>query len=72
MFACAFFLSRSYMVVLYLILAMVTGYYIGMRKDMSWLPELNLGHGGWRWVPAAMGSIAGLYVLVAILLRTAG
>lgn len=72
MFACAFFLSRSYMVVLYLILAMVVGYYIGLRQRLPWLPGFSLGNGGWRWVPAAMGSIAGLYVLVAVLLRTVG
>jgi len=31
-----------------------------------------LHDGGWRWVPAAMGSIVGFYVLVAVLLHTAG
>jgi putative inorganic carbon (HCO3(-)) transporter len=72
MFACAFFLSRSYMVVLYLILALATGYYVGLRQRLTWLPQFTLGKGGWRWVPAAAGSVAGLYLLVAVLLRTVG
>ncbi|WP_267225804.1 O-antigen ligase family protein [Dyella silvae] len=72
MFTTAFFLSRSYMIVLYLILAVVTGYYIGARQRLPGLRLFTLHDGGWRWVPAAMGSIAGLFVLVAVLLRTAG
>ncbi|MGY3038763.1 putative inorganic carbon (HCO3(-)) transporter [Rhodanobacter sp. TND4EL1] len=70
LFAAAFFLSRSYMIVLYLVLAMVTGYYVGARQRMPALPGFNLGEGWWRWVPTAMGSVVGMYVLVAILLRT--
>ncbi len=71
LFAAAFFLSRSYMIVLYLIIAVVTGYYIGARQRIPDLPSLSLSVSGWRWVPAAAGSIAGLYVLIAVLLRTA-
>ena len=72
MFTTAFFLSRSYMIVLYLILALVVGNYVGARKRLPGLETTRMTRGWWRWVPAAMGSIAGLYVLVAILLRTAG
>ena len=71
LFAAAFFLSRSYMIVLYLLIAVVTGYYVGVRQRFPDLPTFSLSEGWWRWVPAAMGSIAGLYVLVAVLLRTA-
>ncbi len=71
LFAAAFFLSRSYMIVLYLIAAMVTGYYVGARRRLPELPSFSLAEGWWRWVPASMGSITALYVLVAILLRTA-
>ncbi|MET0330176.1 MAG: O-antigen ligase family protein [Dyella sp.] len=71
MFAAAFFLSRSYMIVLYLAAALVVGYYIGARRRYPELPNLRLVEGGWRWVPATMGSIAALFVLVAVLLRTA-
>ncbi|WP_430390364.1 O-antigen ligase family protein [Dyella sp. 20L07] len=71
MFTTAFFLSRSYMIVLYLILAMVVGYYVGVRARLPGVEATRMTRAWWRWVPAAMGSIAGLYVLVAILLRTA-
>jgi putative inorganic carbon (HCO3(-)) transporter len=70
LFAAAFFLSRSYMIVLYLIAALVTGYYVGARQRYPELPNFRISEGGWRWVPAAMGSIAALFVLVAVLLRT--
>lgn len=71
MFTTAFFLSRSYMIVLYLIMAVAVGYYVGARDRLPNLEPTRLTRGWWRWVPAAMGSIAGLFVLVAILLRTA-
>jgi len=70
LFAAAFFLSRSYMIVMYLIAAMVAGYYVGARARWPGLPLFRLSDGGWRWVPAAMGTIAGFFVLVAVLLRT--
>jgi O-antigen ligase len=71
LFSAAFFLSRSYMIVLYLAAALVVGYYIGARRRYPQLPDFRLAEGGWRWVPATMGSIAALFVLVAVLLRTA-
>jgi O-antigen ligase len=70
LFAAAFFLSRSYMIVLYLLAAMVTGFYIGARQRFPALPGFRISESGWRWVPAAMGSVAALFVLVAVLLRT--
>ena len=70
LFACAFFLSRTYMIVLYLFAAVVVGYYVGARQRMPELPAFRLSQGGWRWVPVAVGSIAGLFVLVAVLLHT--
>ena len=72
MFACAFFLSRSYMIVLYVVLALVTGFYVGARERVGGLPSLAMSESGGRWIPAAIGSIAGLFVLVAVLLRTSG
>jgi O-antigen ligase len=72
MFVCAFFLSRSYMIVLYFLLAIVTGYYLGARQRVAGLPSFSMGESGMRWIPAAIGSIAGLFVLVAVLLRTTG
>lgn len=70
LFAAAFFLSRSYMVVLYLIAAMVAGHYVGARRRWPALPMFRLSHGGWRWVPAGACSVFALFVLVAVLLRT--
>ncbi|WP_266182496.1 O-antigen ligase family protein [Dyella humicola] len=72
LFTAAFFLSRSYTVVMYLIIAMVTGHYVGARQRLPGLRGFTLGKDWWRWVPAAMGSIVGLFLLVAILLRTSG
>ncbi|QWT21705.1 O-antigen ligase family protein [Bacillus sp. NP157] len=70
LFAAAFFLSRSYMVVLYLIAAMVAGHYVGAKQRWPELRAFHLSTDGWRWVPAAFCSVAGLFVLVAVLLRT--
>jgi O-antigen ligase len=72
MFACAFFLSRSYMIVLYVVLAIVTGFYLGARERIGGLPSFSMTESGMRWIPAAIGSIAGLFVLVTVLLRTEG
>lgn len=72
MFVCAFFLSRSYMIVLYVVLAIVTGFYLGARQRVEGLPAFSMSESGVRWIPAAVGSIAGLFVLVSILLRTTG
>ncbi|SEN38186.1 O-antigen ligase [Luteibacter sp. UNCMF331Sha3.1] len=70
LFAAAFFLSRSYMVVLYLIAALVAGHYVGARRRWPDLPTFRLSEGGWRWVPAGACGVFGLFVLVAVLLRT--
>ncbi|MGF6496011.1 putative inorganic carbon (HCO3(-)) transporter [Luteibacter sp. 621] len=70
LFAAAFFLSRSYMVVLYLIAAVVAGHYVGARRRWPELPAFRFSRDGWRWVPAAFAGVAGLFVLVAVLLRT--
>ncbi|MEX1827182.1 O-antigen ligase family protein [Luteibacter sp. CQ10] len=70
LFAAAFFLSRSYMVVLYLIAAMVAGYYVGARRRWPELPRFRLANQGWRWVPLGAGGVAFIFVLVAVLLRT--
>jgi putative inorganic carbon (hco3(-)) transporter len=72
MFVCAFFLSRSYMIVLYVVLAIVTGFYLGARERIEGLPSFSMTENGMRWIPAAIGSIAGLFLLVSILLRTEG
>ncbi|MDF3983202.1 O-antigen ligase family protein [Luteibacter sp. PPL201] len=70
LFSAAFFLSRSYMVVLYLIAAMVAGYYVGARRRWPDLPVFRLADGGWRWLPAGACGVAFIFALVAVLLRT--
>ncbi|URL60057.1 O-antigen ligase family protein [Luteibacter flocculans] len=70
LFVAAFFLSRSYMVVLYLIAALVAGHYLGARRRWPELRMFRLSEGGWRWVPAGAGGVFVLFVLVAVLLRT--
>lgn len=70
MFAAAFFLSRSYTVVLYLVMAVVAGYYVGARQRHPGLPALTLSATWVRWIPISLGSIMALFVIVIILLRT--
>lgn len=68
-FASAFFLSRSYIVLLYLLAALVVGHYIHARKRFPSLPAFTLGDRGWIWIPIALVSIVMLYVLVTVLLH---
>lgn len=70
-FTAAFFLSRSYIVLLYLLAAIVVGHYINARRRFPSLPAFSLSDGGWRWIPIGLASIIALYVLVTILLHTA-
>lgn len=70
LFASAFFLSRSYTVVMYLVIAVVVGYYVGARRRFPELPVFSLAEGWWRWIPIAMASIFALFVMVQVLLRT--
>jgi len=60
------------MIVLYVVLAIVTGFYLGARERIEGLPSFSMTENGMRWIPAAIGSIAGLFLLVSILLRTEG
>lgn len=71
LFSAAFFLSRSYTVVMYLIAALVVGYYVGARRRFPGLPMFSLFEHGWRWVPIALATIVVLFIVVAILLRGA-
>lgn len=69
MFAAAFFLSRSYTIVLYLFMAIAVGYYIGLRRQYPSLPGFSLGDGWWRWIFFAIGAVATLFVIVTLLLH---
>lgn len=71
MFACAFFLSRSYIVILYLLMALPIAHYMGMRERWSFLPAYRLTRTMLRWPLIAGGAAIGLYVLVKLLLSIA-
>lgn len=68
--AAAFFLSRSYTVVLYLLEAIVVGHYLGVRRRFPELRAFSLTAEGWRWLPIAAASIVVLFIVVAVLLRS--
>lgn len=71
LFTAAFFLSRTYTIVLYLVIAVVVGYYVGARQRHPELPPFHLSASWGRWVPVSLVSIFGLFVLVTVLLHTA-
>lgn len=64
----AFFLSRSYVVVLYLLSALVVAHYLDLRRRDPWLPDFALGRDALLWPMVSVGGVIGLYVLVKILL----
>jgi hypothetical protein len=67
-FACAFFLSRSYMILVYLMVALVTGWYMGAQQRWPSLPAFRLGKDWLRWAMIAMGGVVALYIVVKVLL----
>lgn len=67
-FAAAFFLSRSYVVILYLLAALVVGHYSGMQARYAGLPRFRIGHDLLRWPLWSMAGVVGLYVTVKVLL----
>src|SRR5690606_12091053 len=69
-FTAAFFLSRSYVILLYVLAALVLGYYTGARQRYPALPSFELSRDLLRWPLTAIASIVGLYLLVKILLVT--
>lgn len=70
-FACAFFLSRGYVVILYLQAALVVGYYTMMRERYPGLPEFSIGKDLMRWPMYAAIGVVALYIVVKILLALA-
>lgn len=67
-FTAAFFLSRSYVVILYLLCALVLAQYEDQRREDPGLPRFSLGDDVLLWPAAAVGAALGLYVLVKVLL----
>ena len=70
-FAGAFFLSRSYVVILYLLAALVVGHYVGMQGRYPTLPRFTLGQDVLRWPAWSVIGVVGLYATVKILLALA-
>ena len=68
---CAFFLSRSYVVLLYLLAALVLGYYSGARQRHPDLPVFRLGNDVWRWGLRSVVAIVILYLITRGLLGAA-
>ena len=66
----AFFLSRSYVILLYLLAALVVGWYTGARRRWPELPVFALSRDLVRWPAYAVASIIGFYLLVKVLLAT--
>lgn len=67
-FAAAFFLSRSYLIVLYLLAGLVTGYYCGARERFPLLRRFSLGEDVVRWPLLSALGIGALFVVVKLLL----
>ncbi|MEP7041503.1 MAG: O-antigen ligase family protein [Dokdonella sp.] len=67
-YVAAFFLSRSYVILLYLLSALVVGDYASARQRFPSLPVFSLNGQLMRWPMIAAGSIVALYILVRILL----
>ena len=64
----AFFLSRSYAIVLYLLAALVVAAYTNARQRYPSLPGFDLGRNALRLATYAALAVVALYVIVRILL----
>jgi hypothetical protein len=69
-FVAAFFLSRSYVIILYLLVAMVVAHYMRMRETYSSLPAFSLDKDLVRWPVYAVIGVIFLYVVVKVLLAS--
>jgi O-antigen ligase len=68
MMAAAFFLSRSYSILMFLFWGCAAGHYLGARRRTPVLPSLGLESLARRWAGFAIASIAVFFVLVRALL----
>lgn len=67
-FVSAFFLSRSYLVILYLLAALVVAHYADIQRDDPGLPQFALGKDAILWPFVGVGSTIFLYLVVKVLL----
>src|SRR3546814_1168241 len=71
-FACAFFLSRSYVIVLFILLGLVTGWYGGAQERWAGLPVFSVRRDWFKWCVAAVVSAVALWLMVKVLFVLAG
>ena len=67
-FTAAFFLSRSYVILLYLLAAVVVAHFAGVRDRHPDLPAMLLREHLVRWPVLAVATALGLFVVVKVLL----
>ncbi len=70
--ATAFFLSRSYNLVLYVLCGMATGTYVYARSQMPQLPRFALFGDAWKWVGMTFASVIFFYLMVRLLILIGG
>ena len=70
-FTAAFFLSRSYAIILYLLAAMIVAHYEGMRQRYGCLPRFRLGGDLLLWPAVCAATVVVLYIVIKILLAFA-
>lgn len=68
---CAFFLSRSYVITLYLFAGILVAHYSGMRSRYRFLPEFKLSRNILLWPMVAVAGAIVLYLVVRLLLALA-
>ena len=64
----AFFLSRSYNVLFFLLWAWSAGHAVGFAKSHPSFRPVDLGSPVWRWPLLALASVVAFYVLVRVLI----
>ncbi|HJW45983.1 MAG TPA: O-antigen ligase family protein [Lysobacter sp.] len=67
-FVAAFFLSRSYVIILYLLAGLVVGHYLDLRRRWPALPIFRLSRDLWVWPAVAAMWTVGLFITVKVLL----
>ncbi|MFT4257836.1 MAG: O-antigen ligase family protein [Pseudoxanthomonas sp.] len=68
---CAFFLSRTYVIILYLLAALVVAHFAWMRRQYPWLRDFKLGDHLLLWPLLSAAGAIGLYLVVRVLLAVA-
>lgn len=68
MFTAAFFLSRSYVIVIYLVMAIAVGEYTSARTRFPSLPEFSLSRDIVRIPVISAGAVVVLYIVTKVLL----